>query len=78
MAAPDQIPGQEFEYVALRWNFFFFPAVGHRDRWNELRDKHILFSGEFICSRHCLVVPVEHPDLFALLSLCGFQLCGLS
>lgn len=23
MAASDQIPGQEFEYVALRWIFFF-------------------------------------------------------
>lgn len=24
MAASDQIPVQEFEYVALRWIFFFF------------------------------------------------------
>lgn len=43
---------------------FFFPpqAMGHRDRWNEHRDQHILYSGDMISSSYCLTVPVEHPD----------------
>lgn len=41
----------------------FFPqALWRRDRWNEHMDKHILFSGDMMCSSNCLMAHVEHPD----------------
>lgn len=45
MAASDQIPGQEFEYVALR-SVFFPQAIGHRDRGNERTQgqNHLIFE----------------------------------
>jgi hypothetical protein len=75
MAASDQISGQDFEYVALRWNFFFFSprqsATGNTGSWNEHRDKHILFFFSDMMYSCYLLSLLSIPTFLFALALCG-------